>query len=131
MSGGSDCRFRPRFPQRQKRSHVIMPCSVNSCNPHRSLHAGWIPAEALAPMSRRSGAYSDRAEPASFPRSREGQCSTADAQPEDPRRFLDSRYKWMAGGEQMKGEEVGGKKRKRNKNALQTSRICIAGETQK
>lgn len=36
--------------------HVITPCSVNTCNPHRSLHAGWIPAEALAPMSHRSAA---------------------------------------------------------------------------
>lgn len=34
--------------------HVITPRSVNSCNQHCSLHAGWIPAEALAPTIHRS-----------------------------------------------------------------------------
>lgn len=115
MSHGSDCHFRPRLSPKDRSVafNVIMPCSVNSCSPHRSLHAGWIPAAALAPMSHRSAAYSDRAEPASFPRSREGQCSTADVQPEDPRRLFDSRYKWMAGGEKIKGNEVGEKKQKK------------------
>ncbi|CAM4722859.1 unnamed protein product [Leuciscus chuanchicus] len=84
--------------------HVITPRSVNSCNQHCSLHAGWIPAEALAPTIHRSpvpntvtarrmphfqGREEDSAEWATYDR-----C------------FPDTRQKWMKRGEQIKVEKV-------------------------
>lgn len=85
--------------------HVITPRSVNSCNQHCSLHAGWIPAEALAPTIHRSpvpntvtarrmphfqGREEDSAEWATY-----DHC------------FPDTRQKWMKRGEQIKVEKVG------------------------